>query len=107
MAVTPPEALSSGQAGRRQALVVQNNAGNRTSRTTIVALMTSQERPKRYPFHVPVTVVESGLRRNGLVMCEQLLTLDQTRLESLAGALRPDRMLEVDLALHRSLGLRD
>lgn len=102
-----PSASGSEQAGRRPVLVVQNDVGNRTSPTTIVAAITSQLRRRRYPFHVPFTSGESGLPLNGTVLCEQVQTVDQSRLGSSAGAFTVEKMREVDVALHHSLGLED
>lgn len=100
-----PEASGSEQAGRRPVLVIQNDVGNRTSPTTIVAAITSQPRRRRYPFHLPFTAHESGLPLDGTVLCEQIQTIDQGRLGGLTGALDPERMREVDDALRWSLGL--
>ena len=93
------------QAGRRPVLIIQNDTGNRASPTTIVAAITSQPRRRRYAFHVPFTAQESGLHLDGTVLCEQVQTVDQGRLSSLAGTLNREKMQEVDLALHWSLGL--
>jgi mRNA interferase MazF len=93
------------QVGRRPVLIIQNDVGNRSSSTTIVAAITSQPRSRRYPFHVPFTAQEGGLRLDGTVLCEQIQTVDQGRLGDLAGALSSFKMREVDLALHRSFGL--
>ena len=98
-------ATGSEQAGRRPVLIIQNDIGNRASPTTIVAALTSQSRRRVYPFHVAFTARESGLRLDGTVLCEQIQTVDQLRLGAAAGALSGEKMLEVDLALHRSLGL--
>lgn len=95
------------QAGVRPALIIQNDLGNQFSPTTIVAAITSQSRRRRYPFHVAFTSEESGLRLDGTVLCEQVQPIDQSRLGQMAGTLPPQRMLEVDAALHRSLGLED
>ncbi|MEK7282053.1 MAG: type II toxin-antitoxin system PemK/MazF family toxin [Chloroflexota bacterium] len=97
--------VGSEQVGRRPVLIIQNEIGNRASPTTIVAAITSRSRQRRYPFHVPFTAQESGLRLDGAVLCEQIQTVDQGRLGDLAGALSQDRMREVNLALHYSLGL--
>ncbi len=100
-----PGGSGSQQAGRRPVLIIQNDVGNRASSTTIVAPVTSQSRRRVYPFHVAFTARESGLRLDGTVLCEQIQTVDQRRLGAAAGALGGEKMLEVDLALHRSLGL--
>ena len=95
------------QAGVRPALIIQNAVGNQFSPITIVAAITSQPRRRRYPFHVAFTSEESGLRLDGTVLCEQIQTIDQSRLGRMAGALPPRRMLEVDAAIYHSLGLED
>ncbi len=97
-------ARGSEQAGIRPALVIQNDVGNRYSPTTIVAaITTAQERP--YPFMVRVSALESGLPRDSTVNLSAILTVDRRRLTDRCGTLPPERMVEVDLALRRSLGL--
>lgn len=93
------------QSGRRPVLIIQNDVGNRAISTTIVAAIASQPRHQTYPFHVQFTPGESGLRSDGTVLCEQVHTVSQSRLGPLAGVLTKEKMQEVDLALHRSLGL--
>lgn len=100
-------AAGSEQAGKRPVLIIQNDIGNKTSPTTIVAALTSQPRRRLYPFHVQFAAQESGLRRDGTVLCEQLQTVDQGRLGARAGALSREKMAEVDLASHHSLGLEN
>ncbi len=92
------------QTGTRPALIVQNDVGNRFSPTTVVAAVSTQQR-RSYPFHVAISAEESGLPQNSVVKCEQLQTIDQTRLGRPLGSLTRDKMAEVDAALHRSLGL--
>jgi mRNA interferase MazF len=91
------------QAGVRPGLIIQNNAGNLNSPTTIVAAISTQRR-RMYPFHVPVTPAGSGLPQDSVVKCEQIKTVDQNRLMRLAGSLNPAKMREIDEALHLSLG---
>jgi mRNA interferase MazF len=94
------------QSGLRPALVVQNDLGNQLAATTIVAAVTSQLPTTRYPFHVWFTAKESGLKDDGVVKLEQLLTVSVLRLRNKAGHLPPARMAEVDEALRQSLGLK-
>jgi len=92
------------QGGARPALVLQNNTGNRTSSVTIVAAITSQFR-RAYPFHVAVTPDESGLDRPSLILLNQIRTVDRARLIRWIGQLSPERMLDVERAIKRSLGM--
>jgi len=93
------------QGGRRPALVIQNDSGNASSPTTIVAAITSRQK-KPYPFHVDVTAAESGLSKAGTILLEQILTVSQDRLSRRAGMLSPSKMAEVDKALRVSLGFK-
>lgn len=92
------------QGGRRPALVIQNDIGNRNSSTTIVAAITSQQK-RQYPFHVEIKANESGLPQDSTVLLEQIMTISQNRLVSKAGTLSSAKMAEVDEALKVSLEL--
>lgn len=92
------------QGGRRPALVIQNDIGNRASSTTIVAAMTSKQKAS-HPFHVEVSALESGMNKDGTILLEQILTISIDRLIEIAGRLSSENMREVDKALQVSLGL--
>jgi mRNA interferase MazF len=98
--------VGSVQGGRRLALVVQNDAGNYSSPTTIVAAITSKEK-KPYPFHVEISARESGLTLDSTILLEQLFTINKNRLTEKAGRLFTQKMREVDNALKASLGIFD
>src|SRR4051812_9815776 len=72
-------ARGSEQAGIRPALVVQNDVGNRSSTTTIVAAVTSRF-DRIYPFMVQLEPAETGLTVPSVVNLSQLLTIAQGRL---------------------------
>lgn len=106
------------QGGLRPALVVQNDVGNESSPTTVVAAMTRTVPPRPYPFVVTVNPQESGLSEIGSVNCAQLATIQK---DGPASRLRPPRgeeairpigrlslssMAEVDAALKYNLSLR-
>ena len=93
------------QAGRRPALIVQNDRGNQSSPYTVVVSISSAELPKVYPFTVALAKDEGNLPRNGHVNCAQLLTLDQNRLEEQIGALSYETMKKVDTALRYKLNI--
>ncbi len=92
-------------AGPHPTVVVQNDVGNRASRLTIVAGITSNPRVGQLPIGVRVAPQDSGLPRPSVVHLGQLYTVDQTRLERRVGRLTPAKMREVDDALKVSLGL--
>ena len=100
-------ARGSEQAGRRPALVVQNDAGN-TSPTypnTIVATISSKGR--EIPLHVRLPRRKGlGLRKTSFVKCEQILTVSKERLSARpVGRASDHELREVDAALLLSLGL--
>ena len=91
------------QGGYRPVVIVQNDIGNITSPTTIVAPLTSQ--PKRkLPTHV--TVEHEGLRTVSTVLTEQLQTIDKTRLTSYLGKLNEKQIEELDVAMSKSLDIK-
>lgn len=94
------------QEGRRPVLIIQNNLGNKHSPTTIVATLTGELEKKTERLHVRVSPVTSELPREGMVLTEQLVTIDKTRLGKKIGRLSDDEMRKVDMALHRSLALQ-
>jgi len=94
------------QEGRRPVLIIQNDLGNKYSPTTIVATLTGELDKKTEKLHVRVSPVTSGLPREGMVLTEQVVTIDKERLEKKIGKLSDDEMRKVDLALHRGLALR-
>ena len=87
------EAKGSEQKGNRPAIIVQNDIGNRYSSTTIVALITSQE--KRYmPTHVIVEPWQSGLNKVSTIMLEQIKTIDKSTIISKVGHIETDWLKE-------------
>jgi mRNA interferase MazF len=91
--------------GPHPALVIQNNVGNRASRLTIVAAITTNLKAARLPVCVKVAPADSGLSRESVVNLGHLYTVDKSRLRQLVGRL-PDGMMEqVDDALRVSVGL--
>lgn len=93
-------------AGPHPALIVQNDVGNRASRLTIVAAITSNLRVARLPVGVQISPKESGLPRLSVVHLGHLYTIDKRRLGRRVGSLPSARLREVDRAAQVSLGLR-
>lgn len=95
--------VGSEQGGVRPVVIIQNDMGNRHSPTVIVAAVTTRSKP-RLPVHVYITAAESGLRRDSVVLLEQVRTLEKTRLTRRLGSLGEDAMRRIDRALALSLG---
>jgi len=91
------------QAGRRPALVIQNNIGNEKAATTIVAAISSSIRI--YPMNVKLDPPEGGLERISIVKTSQLLTVSKKRLEKKLGRVSAQKMVEINRAIKLSLEL--
>lgn len=96
-----PGGRGSEQHGRRPALVIQNNVGNRVARTTIVAVVTTTLKP--YPVTVLLKKGEAGLREASMVNLSQVFTIDRGRLERRLGHLASDALARVNDAIRVSL----
>jgi len=90
-------------AGRRPALVIQNDIGNEKASTTIVAAISSSV--KIFPMNVKIDPPEGGLEFPSIVKTSQILTVDKKRLERMLGQLSSEKMEEVNLAVKLSLDL--
>ncbi|MGN0779787.1 MAG: type II toxin-antitoxin system PemK/MazF family toxin [Aristaeellaceae bacterium] len=96
--------VGSEQGGIRPVVIIQNDTGNRHSTTVIVAAVTTRTKKRHLPVHVPITAAESGLRKDSVILTEQLRTLEKSRLTRYLGRLTPQAMGRLDRALALSLG---
>lgn len=88
----------------RPAVVIQNDIGNRNSRTTIVAPATGTHRG--YPFEVLVEAEGSPFEKDSSVRLDQIRVVSiEKRIHSVVGSLGAPTMAQVDEALKLSLGL--
>jgi mRNA interferase MazF len=97
-------ALGSEQSGCRPVLCVQNDCGNRHSPTTVVAAITSKPKKK-----MPTHIILPAFRRMDIpsvVLCEQIRTIDKSRLRTYIGTLDEITMRGIDRAIAVSMGLR-
>ena len=98
--------VGSEQSGCRPILVIQNNTGNKHSKTVIAAIITSRTANKaKMPTHCPIKA-QQGLGRDSLALLEQIRTIDKERLKEYIGTLDSDTMRRIDKALAISVGLR-
>jgi len=88
----------------RPAVVVQNDVGNKNSKTTIVAPATGTYRS--YPFEVLVEASDSPFEKDSSVRLDQIRVVSvEKRIHSVAGSLADSTVGEIDDALKVSLGL--
>lgn len=94
------------QQGTRPALIIQNDRGNTSPSypLTIVASMSRTER--ELSLHVRISPTpENGLTDYTDVKCEQMMTIEKSRLLRKRGEITSDEMRRVDTALRLSLGI--
>ena len=92
--------------GTRPALIVQNDRGNASPSypLTIVAAMSRTER--ELTLHVRISPsAENGLTDYTDVKCEQLMTIEKSRLLRKRGSITNEELVRVDIALKLSLNL--
>ncbi len=90
--------------GRRPALIIQNDIGNKFAPTVIIATITSIPTAKIYPTDV---LLANGtlLKKNSRVLTSTILTILKENLEDYLTVLPQEIMEKVDLALLVSLDL--
>src|SRR6059058_2593433 len=94
------------QQGTRPALIIQNDRGNSSPSypLTIVASMSRTER--ELPLHVRIAPSEeNGLSDFTDVKCEQLMSIEKSRLIRRRGVITSEELGKVDIALKLSLNL--
>lgn len=88
----------------RPAVIVQNDVGNKSSSTTIVAPATGTYRG--YPFEVLVEASDSPFEKDSSVRLDQIRVVSiEKRIHTVAGSLNTSTKAEIDEALKLSLGL--
>jgi len=87
----------------RPVLVIQNDVGNKFSPTVIVAAITNSKKTE-LPIHVTIKNAEY-LKKDSIVLLEQIRTIDRSRLREYIGCLDNRNMIKVDKALAISVGL--
>ncbi len=100
-------------AGRRPVLVVSADASTRQPLVVTVVVGTDAKTvPRDYPTNVRMTAAETGLPRDTVFLCLHIRSLDPARFfapkthrPTLAGAVPPTRMAEVEQALRLALTL--
>lgn len=94
-------AIGSEQRPDRPGIIVSNDNNNKFSRTVEVIYLTTQ--PKH---DLPVHVEVEATGRTSTALCEQIHTVDMSRLGNYCGACSAEEMHDIDEALMLSLGVR-
>lgn len=99
--------IGSEQFGFRPSLVIQNDIGNKYSRTVIVAIITSKFKKKDFPTHVFLDKNKYNLEDDSVIMLEQIRTIDKWRIRDKICSLDENKMREVEEKLMKSLGIEN
>lgn len=92
--------VGSEQHSGRPAIIVSNNQNNKNSATVEIVYLTTREK-KALMTHVYISTAQLP----STAICEQIFTVDKTRLGSYSGKLTEREMKDVELAMMVSLGL--
>jgi len=89
-------AEDSSPAGKRPAIVIQNDLLNKSSiRTTVVALLTSNTKLSRVPWNVLLNRGAGNLPKTSVVVVTQMATVDKGRLLEKIGTIGKDRIEKI------------
>ena len=94
--------VGSEQGGTRPVIIVSNDVGNTHSGTVIVIPLTSQTK-RKLPTHF--ALVEDWLPYSSTALCEQVRTIDKSRLKEQLGKLPEHQLTEVYKVLMVALGV--
>lgn len=97
--------IGSEQGGIRPVMIVSNNKGNRFGPTVIVAPITSRRHAKKFPTHMEIKHF-AGLRRDSVVLFEQIRAIDKVRLKRYIGTIDIRMALSMERKLLISIGCR-
>ena len=93
--------IGSEQGGIRPVIIVSNNIGNKFGPTVIIVPITSQKKNK-LPTHIKISR-KCGIKKFSIACCEQIRTIDKTRLMNKIGHLPSSEILKLNTALKRSV----
>lgn len=97
--------VGSEQGGYRPVVIIQNDTGNLYAPTVIAVPVTSSEGKPPLPTHAPLAAGAGGLWRDSIALCEQVRTLEKSRLRRRLGSLDGQSLRGVERALKVSLDM--
>ncbi len=95
--------IGSEQGGVRPVVIVQNDKGNRYSKTVIIAPISKKMSKPPIPTHVIFS--DDSLSYVSMILCEQLRTIDKTRLGQWICTLDQKTIDRIDDAIKVSLAI--
>lgn len=96
--------VGSEQGGVRPVVVVQNDKGNKYSKTTIIAPISKKMSRPPIPTHVVFS--DNSLSYVSMILCEQLRTIDKKRLGQWICTLDSETIEKINKAVCVSLDLK-
>jgi len=95
----------SGSGKRRACVIVQRDVANAASSTIIVCPITDAHGRKTGITNVPVPVGTAGLTKGSVIVCNEVRSIDRSRLQGRLGRLGPEEIAAVDRGLRAILDL--
>lgn len=99
--------VGSEQAKTRPCVIVQRDAANRTSPTTIVVPLTDASGKTPSTIKPLVRAGDGGLAKDSIALCNQLRTVDRKRFVRKIGALSGPTLATIDVGLVEILDVRN
>lgn len=100
--ILPSPAVGHEQAGKRPAIIISNNLGNIYSPVVEIIFITTKCK-KSLPTHV---VIYSS-KRKSIALCEQVTTIDKSRILNYIGKVTEDELEKINQAIKISLGMEE
>jgi mRNA interferase MazF len=99
-------ARGSKQAGRRPALIIQENPASSNPNYPLTIVVAVSTRGRNIPSHVAIQPsAQNGLSAPSFIKCEQIQTVSKDRLVQQVGVLDTADMEQVEVALKKVLAL--
>lgn len=93
--------------GNHFAIVIQNDASNRTSDAVTICYLTSKIKHLHIKTNVPLGLYEGLYNNPAMAMCEQIATVDRNDILKVVDKLRPDDIEKFNRGLLAAVGLDD
>lgn len=93
------------QSGKRPAVIVQNNTGNKFSTTTMVLPITSKNKNKM-PVHTALSQEYDIAAKGNIIMAEQLTIIDKSQIMFIGDMLSEEDIKSVNRIILKQLSLK-